>query len=134
MVRGMRTRHIIARWLGYHTQLAQLRSRCALLEEQRHGARTRSTRNLARAAAEKRRADAATVRLAEADQALRDHEAQVQALLARCRANRAAIMEAEDRMGRAHTLVARARHTMNINPKGARAMLDQAVGLLGDDR
>lgn len=82
----------IARWLGYHHELAQLRSRCALLEEQRHGARTRSTRNLARESAEKRRADAATVRLAEANQALRDSDAQVQSLVDRCRANRAAIM------------------------------------------
>lgn len=130
MVWGMRTRHIIARWLGHHHELSQLRSRCALLEEQRHGARTRSTRNLARASAEKRRADAATVQLAEANQALRDSDTQVQSLVDRCRANRAAIMEAEDRMGRAHTLVARARHTININPKGARAQLDQAVRLL----
>lgn len=113
----------IARWLGYHHELAQLRSRCALLEEQRHGARTRSTRNLARAAAGERRAAAATSLLAEA----RRERDQWERTAAACEQT-LADMSADDR--RAEALILRARHTININPKGAQAHLDQAVRIL----
>lgn len=113
----------IARWLGYHHELTQLRSRCALLEEQRHGARTRSTRNLALASGEKRRADAATSLLAEA----RRERDQWERTAAACEQT-LADMSADDR--RVEALIRRARHTMNINPAGARSHLDQAVRIL----
>lgn len=138
MVWGMRTRHIIARWLGYHHELVTAQAENTRLANKFREAYGRTQRQMRRYRHDLQNAETACSiyreRVKVLEEELRDREAQVQALLARCRANRAATMEAEDRMGRAHTLVARARHTMNINPKGAQAMLDQAVSLLEGDR
>lgn len=123
MVWGMRTRHIIARWLGYESEISKLRARCALLEEQRHGARTRSRRNLAHARVEQCRADAATGLLIEA-RAERDSLRKVVDAYDRT------LNELRDEGRRVEILITRARHTMNINTKGAQAHLDQAVRLL----